>query len=184
MRHVNCICIFESECTAPLEAADLALVPFSDNLRAYGQGFARVTAEGAVVRLCCQGKEGSHLALHLTPLTKAEDDDITKGHMSPVWGITLEAPPCLSPFWLSVAQSIPKEHFEALTETEAGAGQLCVRVTTVDATTKLAFQKRPGAAVGLGRLNKSSKPMKKTLDVPMVTNVSDVEAGTPLFLVL
>ena len=167
-----------------LEAADLALVPFSDVLKAYGQGFARVTSDSAVVRVGFQTTEGSHLALHLSPLTKAEDEDTTKGHMSPVWGITAESVPCLSPFWLSVAQSTNSEHFQALSQTEVGAGELRVRVTTIDATTKLAFQKKQGSAVGLGSLSKSNKPVKKTLDVPIITNVSDVEAGTPLYLVL
>ena len=156
-------------------------MPFSDRVKSNGQGFARVTAESAMVRLGYETCAGQHLALELSPLRVADPEDVAKGHMSPVWGVTEDAAPCLSPFWLSVAQSTNKEQFDTLAEMDGGVGELRVRVSTVDATLNLRFQK---SALGIGSLKKASQPLKKTLDVPIISNAAGVEAGTPLYLVL
>ena len=92
--------------------------------------------------------------------------------------------PCLSPFWLSVRQAIDEHQLESLSERPEGAGELRVRVTTVDTSLKLAFAKTSSSSIGLGCLKSASAPFKKTVDVPIITNVSDVEAGTPFDLVM
>ena len=166
------------------EAGDLAFVPFSDRVVSSGQGFARVTSEAATVRLSYGSADAEHLSLELSPLRLTDPDDVSKGHACSEWGVMQESVPCLSPFWLSVSQSIDEHQFEDLSKREEGGGELRVRVTSVDATMKVAFVKTSSSSIGLGCLKKCKRPFKKTLDVPIITNVTDVEAGTPLYLVM
>ena len=58
-----------------------------------------------------------------------------------MWGVTEDALPSVSPFWLSVAHATSQEQFDSLAEMEEGATELRMRVTCIDLTLKSQYQK-------------------------------------------
>ena len=166
----------------------MAFVPFSDSVSAanpFQEGHARLNKNGAFVRVSVNGIEELFI-FRVNALGAADSVHQGKGHVAPLWGVAdTETLPCLSPFWLSFVNAVTETQMEELRQEEVGAGLLRARVTTMTCTEQFKYQPPNHKEVlGVSRLKKPTGAKKTVIDIPVITNVEDVEAGTPLYLVL
>ena len=149
----------------------MSLIPFGDSLRPAAAGMPRATSQAAFVRVTAGNSDEDEL-FEVTALSLVDADAPEKGHVAPQWSTPDNEVPCVSPFWWAMQCTSSSVH----------ASELRVCVSKFQGTTAVQYNENYKGAFTVPGLRKAARAVKLTLFVPVITNMHDVEAGSPLFL--